>query len=79
MTSVVSIRRASLEDVETLVDLRVALERESDHLTQEAMLVLCAMGDHCTKGHDAVRHRTRARGRMASPSSSVTSRAGPVL
>ncbi len=38
MTFVVSIRRASLEDVETLVDLRLALERESGHLTQEAML-----------------------------------------
>lgn len=38
MTSVVSIRRASLEDVETLVDLRMALERESGHLTQDAML-----------------------------------------
>src|SRR6266516_6844505 len=38
MTSVVSIRRASLEDVERLVDLRLALERESGHLTQEAML-----------------------------------------
>ena len=38
MSSVVSIRRASLEDVERLVDLRLALERESGHLTQEAML-----------------------------------------
>src|SRR2546428_10685934 len=38
MSSVVSIRRASLEDVERLVDVRVALERESGHLTQEAML-----------------------------------------
>ena len=38
MTSVVSIRRASLEDVETLVDLRIALERESGHLTQDTML-----------------------------------------
>jgi hypothetical protein len=38
MTSVVSIRRASLEDVETLVDLRMALERESGHLMQNAML-----------------------------------------
>ena len=38
MSSVVSIRRASLEDVETLVDLRLALERESGHLTQEAMV-----------------------------------------
>lgn len=38
MTSVVSIRRASLEDVETLVDLRLALERESGHLTQDTMV-----------------------------------------
>jgi GNAT superfamily N-acetyltransferase len=34
MTSVVSIRRASLDDVETLV----ALERASSHLTQDAMV-----------------------------------------
>lgn len=38
MTSDVSIRRASLEDVETLVNLRLALERESGHLTQGALL-----------------------------------------
>jgi GNAT superfamily N-acetyltransferase len=38
MTSVVSIRQASLEDVEMLVDLRLALERESGHLTQGAMV-----------------------------------------
>ena len=38
MTSVVSIRRASLEDVERLVELRLALSRESGHLTQETML-----------------------------------------
>jgi GNAT superfamily N-acetyltransferase len=37
-TSGVSIRRASLEDVETLVDLRLALERESGHLTQDTLL-----------------------------------------
>ena len=36
-TSGVSIRRASLEDVETLVDVRLALERESGHLTQGTM------------------------------------------
>ena len=38
MTSLVSMRRASLEDVETLVDLRLALECESGHPTQETMV-----------------------------------------
>ena len=38
MTSSFSIRRASLEDVEELVRLRLALERESGHLTQDIRL-----------------------------------------
>jgi hypothetical protein len=38
MTHAFSIRRASLQDVEALVSLRLALERESGHLTQEQML-----------------------------------------
>jgi GNAT superfamily N-acetyltransferase len=38
MTSVVSIRQVSLDDVETPVDLRLALERASGHLTQDAMV-----------------------------------------
>ncbi len=38
MTQSFSIRRASLQDVEALVSLRLALEQESEHLTQEHML-----------------------------------------
>ena len=38
MTAIVSIRRATLDDVETLVDLRLALVRESGHLMHDAML-----------------------------------------
>jgi hypothetical protein len=37
-TSAVAIRRASLADVETLVELRMALERESGHLAQDTLL-----------------------------------------
>jgi ribosomal protein S18 acetylase RimI-like enzyme len=38
MTHSFSIRRASLQDLEALVSLRLELERESGHLTQEQML-----------------------------------------
>ncbi|HZS75125.1 MAG TPA: GNAT family N-acetyltransferase [Ktedonobacteraceae bacterium] len=38
MTDAISIRRATLQDVEALVPLRLALERESGHATQEQML-----------------------------------------
>jgi hypothetical protein len=38
MTYSFSIRRASIQDVEALVSLRLELERESGHLTQEQML-----------------------------------------
>jgi GNAT superfamily N-acetyltransferase len=38
MTHSFSIRRASLQDVEALVSLRLELERESGHVTQEQVL-----------------------------------------
>ncbi len=37
MTSSFSIRRASVEDVEALIDMRILLQRESGHLTKNMM------------------------------------------
>lgn len=46
MNSPISIRRASLEDVEALVQLRLALQLESGHLTQDTMVTALKQATH---------------------------------
>jgi GNAT superfamily N-acetyltransferase len=46
MNSPISIRRASLADVEALVQLRLALQLESGHLTQDTMVTALTQATH---------------------------------